>query len=208
MIEVLIHVLLTRHEDRGRLSKTIHVGVRCEQCGHKYGYALSRSARVKVARAVWESRATAREAAQRHAETLVDQKLDRESDPVPCPKCGWLQNKMLDAARREQFPHSPRNAVVALIIAGVALFASFVVQMIQEEHPNLALGGVLCGLLITVALLGGGGIMSLVVHQRRVKNHDPNSTPVEERIERGRERALSWEEFQELYPEDDVEEDE
>jgi hypothetical protein len=208
MIDLLIHLLITRHEDRGRLSRTIHVGVRCEQCRHKYGYALTRSVRVKVSRVIWESRERARRAAEHQAESHLDEKLDRQSDPVPCPHCGWLQSQMLDAARRERFPRRPRNAVFALILAGIALFASFIVMMAQEERPNRDLGGVLTGLMLTVALLGGGGIASLVIHDRRVKNYDPNSTPVEDRIERGRERTLSWKEFQELYPQDEAKEDE
>jgi hypothetical protein len=203
MIEVLIHLVLTRYEYRGRLSKTIHVGVGCEACGQKYGYALTRSVEVKVSRVVWESRTTARRAARRHAETYLDRKLDQQSDAVPCPVCGWLQMQMLDAARREQFPHRPRNAVVALILAGVALLATFIVQLVQDARPRLELGGVLWGLGLTMAMLGGGGIVSLIIHDRRVKTYDPNAIPVEDRIEWGRNRAMTWEEFEELYPEED-----
>jgi hypothetical protein len=208
MIEVLVHLLLTRHEDRGRLSRTIHVRVRCEQCRHGYGYALTRSVRVNVSQAIWESRDRSRRTAEHLAQNRLDQKLDRESDPVPCPNCGWFQSQMLDAARGERFPHRPRNAIFALILAGIAFFASIIVMQAQEERPGRDLSGVLTGLMLTVALLGGGGIAGLVLHDRRVKNYDPNSDPVEDRIERGRECALSWKEFQELYPQDEAEEDE
>jgi hypothetical protein len=208
MIEVLVHLLITRHEDCGRRSRTIHVGVRCEQCRHKYGYALTRSVRVKATRIIFESREKARRVAEHNAEDQLDEKLDRQSDPVPCPSCGWIQSKMLNAARRERFPRWPRNALFAVILAGIAFFASSIVYAAQQERPNRDLSGVFTGLMLTVALLGGGGIISLVLHDRRVKNYDPNSDPVEDRIERGRERTLSWQEFRELYPQDDAEEDE
>ena len=61
---------------------------------------------------------------------------------------------------------------------------------------------------LTVLLLGVCGGLSLGIHRVRVDSYNPNEEPVEDRIERGQERALSWEEFRELYPQDEAEEDE
>jgi hypothetical protein len=109
---------------------------------------------------------------------------------------------MFESAQRERFPHRPRHVIVALALAGIAFLAIVIVTKAREDHPELALDGVLWGLGFTVALLGACGIVSWVLHDRQVKHYDPNSTPVDERIERGRERALSWEEFKERYPND------
>jgi hypothetical protein len=206
MIEFVIQALLTRHEDNGQLERTIHVGVLCEQCGRPYGYALTRSVGVQTTRAVWESVEAARKTAFRQARRSLDRILDRECDPVPCPECGWLQKKMLTAARREHFGALPWSATFAFILAGIVLFLLLAYTILVEDlalkparwGPEGAAG---LGLSFVLLLLCGGG--AWLVHRVRRMWFDPNSIPVEERIERGRERALTWEEFQVRYPQED-----
>jgi hypothetical protein len=207
MIELVIHALLTRQEDNGELARTIHVDVRCEQCRHVYGYALTRSVPVKASRIIWESAAVARKEAFERAGRMLDRKLDREHDAVPCPECGWLQKRMLDPARRAHYPLLSRPAKIAFVLAGVMLTFFIVVHHIEEQigvqWPNVA-----DALVLSVLLMLACGIVSVLVHRARAFLFDPNALPVEERIERGQERALTWAEFQVRYPEEDEEQTE
>jgi hypothetical protein len=160
---------------------------------------MTRSTRAIGDRYVWQSPEKHKEKWLAEARRSVDAKLERGVEVVPCPCCGWIQSRMLRRARTECFPVETRPGVFAFILAGVALLLMVVLYHVEQAfNVNWVTGWL--GLIATAILMAGCGTVCVIRQELRARRFDPNSTPAEERIDLGRQRALSWEQFQSLYP--------
>jgi hypothetical protein len=202
MFEHFIYHLFRRFDDHGSLSRTVFVEARCEQCGHGYGYALTRSARSIGQRWFWQRPEVSRGRALEEARRELDQRLARGVEVAPCPRCGWIQQRLLERARREFFPLQTWPALFAFILAGIAL-ALMVVLGYLEKAFRLNWEQAWLALVATCILMLCCGILAFVRQQLRARAYDPNTTPVEEGMARGRHRALTREQFGGLYPDAD-----
>jgi hypothetical protein len=194
-------LLYHRFDDYGTVSRTIFVDVACEQCGHCYGHALTRSRRAIGDRYVWQAREKYREKWLAQARRELDAKLARAVEVVPCPHCGWIQSRMLDRARQERYPAETWPGLFAFILAMIALAGLFVLWELEKAFQlNWVTAWI--SLSATFGLMVCCGGLCIVREALRARRYDPNSAPQEERIELGRQRSLSWEQFQALYPAD------
>lgn len=75
----------------------------CEKCGHQYQYELVRRG-VGTASTVYGIASDwAQERAAAKAERVLQQRLKTGADPVPCPRCGWLQADMVREINRRRY---------------------------------------------------------------------------------------------------------
>jgi hypothetical protein len=194
-------LLYHRFDDHGTVSRSVFVEVTCEQCSHYYGYALTRSQRAIGDRYVWQSCDKGKEKALSDARRDVDRKLARGVELVPCPRCGWIQARMLGRARDENYPIEGWPALFAFILATVALAALFVLWKLEEAlQLNWVTAWV--SLIATFALMVTVGLVCIAREALRARKYDPNSAPQEERIALGRSRSLRWEQFEAHFPHD------
>src|ERR1700689_2583979 len=73
--------------------------VECDQCQFEYVYLLSRSVETEQTSLLFLDNERAREDAERLARTYLQESLDQGCEVVPCPKCGWVQEHMVQRAR-------------------------------------------------------------------------------------------------------------
>jgi hypothetical protein len=201
-------LLYHRFDDHGTVTRSRYVEVRCERCSHDYGYALTRSRRAIGDRYVWQKREAGRKKALEEAGREVEKKLTGGSEVVPCPCCGWIQQGMLEKARRELYPVESWPALFAFLLAGAAL-AGLVVLYHLEQNFQLNWVTAWGALMATALLMVCCGIVAFLHQQMRAARFDPNATPAEERIARGQRMVLHRSDFAVLYPaREEVEADE
>jgi hypothetical protein len=108
--------------------------VTCEKCGTPYYYELSRIGIGKASSpySLFE-RAAARRAEAR-AERDLEKQLDRDAELVPCPKCHWVNQDLIDRYRRWRYRVSP-GLVIGVMIAAffILLVAEGVVRHLNSE---------------------------------------------------------------------------
>src|SRR5947209_8764612 len=79
---------------------TIVKEVRCEHCGSEYVYQMARQAAGSGTSLLFLDEKRAKYRAAKRAQARLQQLLERDCDPVPCPDCGKYQAHMYRAVRR------------------------------------------------------------------------------------------------------------
>ncbi|HEY2588447.1 MAG TPA: hypothetical protein VGI81_22085, partial [Tepidisphaeraceae bacterium] len=74
--------------------------VRCDKCGGNYAYHMVRRGFARSSSAYGIGNASAKAAAEQGARRKLEQRLAKDSDPVGCPDCGWVQAHMVADLRR------------------------------------------------------------------------------------------------------------
>ena len=152
----------------------------CEGCGTGYFYVFERTASLSIKRPPWITEEM-KERYREHARRALLRALERECGAAPCPQCGLIQQGMVRWARRRRLP---RLQFLGIIVTGVGV-AIGGAELFSSGIPLSLIAGVT-----------GAGVALLVIRALLVAAHDPNNTPVEERIERGRELELTREGFE------------
>jgi len=112
----VVHVRRIAEESRGtRLEAVV-----CEKCRTSYWYELTR---VSVGKA-WVLYGLYEEAASRRAKMRADQnlqwRLDIEAELVPCPKCRWVNQPLVDKAGNTFYRGAPM-LIFAIMTIGAAV---------------------------------------------------------------------------------------
>src|SRR3954464_13820027 len=90
--------------------------VRCERCNGEYAYELSRNG-VGVGTALYYLfQGAAKRRAQRNAAKHLAKALATDEELVPCPGCGYVQQKAVLAARRRAYRPMKQLATAGLIV--------------------------------------------------------------------------------------------
>jgi hypothetical protein len=175
----------------GRVPKLVD----CEGCQQKYVYLLERSASGEGTSLLFLDNEGAKERAQERAKAELEYKLGRACDPVPCPRCGWYQQHMIPKAKEQHKAWMWTAGLAAILLAVplglVAAIASVVAE--NQGSRGAAVVTYLSLALMAVALVLGPAW--LFVRYRAVKQFDPNAELAEDRIARGRDRAVTLEQF-------------
>jgi hypothetical protein len=163
----LVHLIIWLLSNRVTRSGSVLKTVRCENCTLCYEYEMRRTVKLEGL--------DSEEVLAKRAEQTLWRKLADESDPIPCPACGWYQRHMVEQARRDAARHVP--AWVGWLVVVTALLSTCAV--LSAADPNkFGPVGFWTG---TVAGIGGGlGLLILVVFIvsrlcRRVA-YNPNAT--------------------------------
>jgi hypothetical protein len=180
---------------RVKVDGTIAVAVRCRQCGEKYYYKLTRTARGE-GQSVRQARANAKQRLRRMLEYGIE--------AVPCPHCGWFQKKMVPLLHRRRLTGLRAYGVAALIVGGVvaAVAAAFLDTYLDHGDGNALRAGLALLRVAAVPLLAG--VVLLLVRYRKNAAYDANDPETEqERIELGRQLGITREQAEELMEQQD-----
>jgi hypothetical protein len=164
---------------------------KCEQCECEYVYQVFRSA---------TGRSTAflvadHDRAQQRADHELMYLLIDTCDPVPCPKCGWYQRNMVARARQLRFGWLSIASLVFFVISCFGLF--FVVPAVAalvaaiDKEPGILL---YFGLLLWGAAFILAAVL-LILRRVLERRYDPNAADRERRIDLGRYRAVTKEDY-------------
>jgi hypothetical protein len=164
----------------------------CEKCEVKYVYNMTRTGTGWGFSFLGVDYERAQRLAEARAARNARRALERESDVVPCPRCGWIQSHMARVVRGGAYTGWTVTGVALLAVAVIlgAILASFY-ERPPRPSPTLvfwfAAPAALC------ALLGIGLFATGRIRRARI---DPNARDVEERKCWGRQRALLAEELE------------
>jgi hypothetical protein len=114
---------------------------------------------------------------------------------------------MLDRARSEHQSPASRSALIAFVLAGIAIGCLFVLGEVEKAW-RLNWVEAWQTLLATAGVMLVCGLLMSVWQAVRYTRYDPNTSPVEERIARGRQRAVSREQFRAGCPDAEREHEE
>jgi hypothetical protein len=164
---VHVHVETFTAARIGARTKYVH----CEQCGTPYEYRCIRRAVGTGSATYGIGKERAQRKAAERAESLLEKRLLKGIDPVPCPSCGWVQREMVDELNRRQYRWM---SWVGWTVVGLALAAAGCALLVnlQESSPNRVSPGTqrfVTDALI-VALAGAG----LPLAVRRALRVNPN----------------------------------
>ncbi|MBL8794571.1 MAG: hypothetical protein JNM56_11750 [Planctomycetia bacterium] len=159
--------------------------VQCEKCQAVYMYRMERQ--VQSSETSWlfvdgqgaENRAAAR------ARQQLEQTLEHDCDPVPCPECGCYQEPMFAAVRQRHRRWMFYLGVLLLAISCVSPCQLATVSA-KSQDPTVARQ-----LLITVLLVSlMGGISLIMVRKLQSMNWDPNSADQDLKSRAAKSRAI------------------
>ena len=100
------------------------VRVQCGRCGCEYFYELTRIGKGSGTAPYGIGAARAARTAQKKAQQSLERRLAGEAELVPCPKCNWISDELVDGFRRGRY----RSFVAVAVIVGVCgTFLSLVI---------------------------------------------------------------------------------
>ncbi len=115
------------------------VHVECTQCRCQYAYSLARVGTGEATAHYGLAQGSAADRAEAESQTVLAQRLLGEAELVPCPKCHWINDELVEGYRRGRFRSWGKFAVYGAI-AGVALsliVAWFIHIDPQADRANL-----------------------------------------------------------------------
>jgi hypothetical protein len=153
-------------EQRGSTIKT----VTCERCGKEYSYSLKRTGRGRGTNFLLGSSGSS-EAASRAQSSLLH-KLANDCDPVPCPKCGWYQEHMVQKARTLKHRWVKKTAFALFPLSVLMGIAGFMALIAENGF------GFLTVFLLTLAALAALAVPGLpLLRHILIRHYDPNYDP-------------------------------
>ena len=75
--------------------------VRCEHCSVEYVYRMERKVTGRGYSPIFLDNDGASDRAQDSARQKLGEEIDKGTDIVPCPSCGWLQNNMVRKLKKQ-----------------------------------------------------------------------------------------------------------
>ncbi len=177
---------------RGRVLKLVP----CENCSTEYVYVLERDGEGVGTSVYFLNEDGARDHAASAAEDTLQQYLENDFDPVPCPVCGHYQRYMFP----KLYDGGSTWILITKLIAIVAVCLSAVCAaywgIVYLQRPG---DQTLVRLAVTSALLAVFGLFAFglgAVERSQAQRFDPNTEDQRARIEKGRSRAVPRAEFE------------
>lgn len=165
--------------------------VRCEKCDGEYGYRMLCETKGSGTSVLFLDNAGAKARAGDRAVANLSQALETAEEAVPCPACGWYQQRMVPLLRRRYGRTARRIGYGLLWAVPVVFVAILLVYGFTSDHVPW---GLAVGLSAGVGLAGG---CVLFVRARKAAGHDPNEGDPEERRSLGQSLAVAPEEMDE-----------
>jgi hypothetical protein len=181
-------------EYRFAKSGSLHKFVECEKCKAVYIYLMQRTVHGQGASLYFLDNEGASNRARAEAEVGIWSVLLNDCDAVPCLHCGHYQEQMLHKMKfdREEAKNWLPWLVLILPFA-IGLLGFFTWKNYgHANNPQLFQNCFVLTLAVAIAWIVSA------VFQYRISSFDPNSTPVEDRLALGRQRAVTLAEFEEL----------
>lgn len=174
-----------------RKTGSTHRPVTCERCGTQFVYKAERTVERFTPVPALMDEGEIRRKGEQLAKKQLEQELANASDVIPCPSCGWVQQEMIDAARRDRF-RLMREFGWPLVAAAVIL-ALLALGLTYWNQPVMVNNALLVWCLVAGVGLAGVGL--LLGRRLLSSGFDPNREDVETRKRRGQECSVSRAEF-------------
>jgi hypothetical protein len=190
MIPVVVFWTEYTATKKGSILKTVP----CENCSTEYLYVLKREG-VGAGTSVYGMNAGAASDATSAADETLKSLLENDFDPVPCPVCGHYQRYMFPKLMRTNGLWLPAITLVLLLIGcleGINALFSSGAYLLDRTEPAMGKMLTAWGILLVVGLIGLGVWR---FKQWKIRSFDPNRGDQQERIARGRSRAITRAEF-------------
>lgn len=162
------------------------VQVKCQKCRTEYFYELVRSGTGNASAPYYIGQASAQRRAEAAANKVAQRRLQRDAEMVPCPKCHWINQHLVEGYRRSRYGWV---LVTGSIIGGLVLVTVALVglAMFLNEGLSQYLNGLVAWALPAVALIVGSWWLRRFLRGRI----DPNVTyPREPELPAGTPMAL------------------
>jgi hypothetical protein len=108
------------HYERNQVGARL-VRVECAHCGCEYFYQLTRIGIGRSMAPYYLFRARAAQRAVERAQRDIKQRLERDTELVPCPKCHWINEDLVVGYRRSRYKSFNRLAF-AIIAIGIVVY--------------------------------------------------------------------------------------
>jgi hypothetical protein len=178
--------------------RLIHRQVSCESCGKDYVYFIDPTTTGEVRSKALFADLEAEELAANEVRQLSQKEIDRLRPVAPCPHCGWIQKSMFKAARSQSRQYFLIAGIVVVLIAVLFLVVAVNVanspeqmqKMVQNKGESSRIT-----LWLIPALLFVAGFSLCVWEYFRTWQWDPNSQPVEKRLQLAQNLSLTMERY-------------
>lgn len=158
------------------------VRVECSNCGCHYHYTLIRIG-VGSAMALYSiGLEYATRSAQEQATDDMNRRLETEAELVPCPRCQWINESLIDGYRRGRYRSAASAAKVFAFIGfcSLAIFALIFFTDPAAARPAVAfflLGGTALFWLSALAIVGLGRFLRNQIQPNRYFPQPPKLPP-------------------------------
>ncbi len=134
------------------------VKVECNRCGCEYFYELTRIGIGAASAPYGIGTGSASRRAQKLSETDLQKRLTREADLVPCPRCNWINDELVQGYRRGRYRGLNKLALLVGIIGTAcglicAWFVSIGPPADRGAVPYVLFGGPAVFVLLTIAVI-------------------------------------------------------
>lgn len=188
-----------------RVKRGVWRFVKCEHCPTEYVYYAQRTATAFGHSPFMLDDKGATYRAECEANEHLRKRLLVEAHPVPCPVCGWYQNNMIGAYRKQFYGWMRQlGGFIAgfspMMFIGTIAYFECVSKPHRDRDPSYPfyVAGGWAALFLVV------GLTILKLRSVRQQQFDPNhEIDSEKRIAEGRRRAYTREEYEQLPYEDE-----
>lgn len=187
-------VFWTKHTAtlNGRILKLVP----CENCSTEYVYVLEREG-TGVGTSVYAlNDEVARDHAASAAEETLQEYLENDFDPVPCPVCGHYQRYMFLKLYKPRSPWLPVAQLAVMVFGSLDAVGTLYWTVTYLQRPSEHALGRMAATWLLLAVLVLLGVALSAMERSRVRRFDPNKEDQQARIEKGRSRAVTRAEFE------------
>jgi hypothetical protein len=176
---------------RGRAVKRVP----CENCSTEYVYLLEREGE-GTGTSVYLLNAGAGDHAASAAKDTLQQYLENDFDPIPCPVCGHYQRYMFPKLYDGGPTWVPITRLIAVAVVCLSAVGAVYWGITYLREPSEY---ALVRLAVSSALLAVFGLFAFglgAVERSQAQRFNPNTEDQQSRIEKGRSRAVTRAEFE------------
>lgn len=150
------------------------VSVTCQKCRTGYWYELSRVGGGRASAPYYLAQQAAQARADRAAQKDLARRLEQDVELVPCPKCNWVNQDLVDRYRQGLYRRAPMliAVCVAVGVLGYAIIAGITGG--GGYHPNAGAARTVGAVLLAVGL--SSPVWVLLPRRILRLRVDPNAT--------------------------------
>ena len=166
--------------------------VECDKCGCHYGYELARVGSGSSTSHYWIGQSTAKTTSAQRAHQDMGDRLAREAELVPCPKCHWISEDLVRGYRLGRMRHLGNLAIaIAFVGTCVSLIAAWFIFLGPATDRQMARYVVFGGPVVSISL---AATMLLIRYWLRSRIQPNRDYPLVPKVPAGTPPALVYDE--------------
>jgi hypothetical protein len=145
----------------------------CEKCSTRYHYVLSRIGIGQGSAAYLMGQQSASNRAMDASRANLAKRLNREAELVPCPRCHWVNEDLIQRHRKTLYRRAPK---LMMIVGGVLFLAGLLIStpLFDIYGYNSKLPGLIISMFLWLALISP--VVILLIRRNLRMRVDPNHT--------------------------------